>query len=278
MLLALDTSTNYASIALVEERNLLAELSWDCGRGHSRELFQNVRWLLTSRNITARELTAVAVATGPGSFNGVRVALATAKSLSFALQVPLYSSPTLDVIGWGAAGSAPLLFSDANAAGTVWALLEGGRGQLYAAQYPGVSARDKIWGPLDRYHVLAVTELAERIISENRPEQTVLFAGEARPQTLKVLEEMLSGRIQALFTGSLPIRRASWLAELALAQADRGEVADIMALEPLYLRRPAITRSTKFALQSPSVEEADAPEVTSVGEETGEETSHALRR
>jgi tRNA threonylcarbamoyladenosine biosynthesis protein TsaB len=278
MLLALDTSTNYASIALVKERKLLAELSWDCGRGHSRELFQNVRWLLASRNITAGELTAVAVATGPGSFNGVRVALATAKSLSFALQLPLYSAPTLDVIGWGAAGSASLLSSDANAAGTVWALLEGGRGQLYAAQYPGVSARDEIWGPLDGYHVLAATELAERITSENRPERPVLFAGESRPQTLAVLEEMLSGRIRAVFAASLPTRRASWLAELALAQADRGKVADIMALEPLYLRRPAITRSSKFALQSPLEEEATAPEITSVGEETGEETSHALRR
>jgi tRNA threonylcarbamoyladenosine biosynthesis protein TsaB len=277
MLLALDTSTNYASIALVKERKLLAEFSWDCGRGHSQELFQNIRWLMDSRNIRASELTGVAVATGPGSFNGVRVALAAGKSLSFALQLPLYATPTLDVIGWGAAASAPLLSSDAGADGTVWALLEGGRGQLYAAQYPGLAARDEIWGPLDGYHVLAATELAERVLSEHGPERPVLFAGESRPETQAVLEEMLSGQIRTVFAGSLPSRRASWLAELALAQANRGEVADIMALEPLYLRRPAITRSSKFALPSPPVEEANALEVTSVGKETGEETSHALR-
>src|SRR5271165_3299520 len=114
MLLALDTSTNYASIALVQERKLLAELSWDCGQGHSQQLFQNVRWLLASRHASVGALTAVAVATGPGSFNGVRVALAAGKSLSFALQLPLYAVPTLDVIGWGAAGTAGRLSSSSS--------------------------------------------------------------------------------------------------------------------------------------------------------------------
>jgi tRNA threonylcarbamoyladenosine biosynthesis protein TsaB len=278
MLLALDTSTNYASIALVKERKLLAELSWDCGRGHSQELFQNMRWLLASAHTSAGELSAIAVATGPGSFNGVRVALATGKSLSFALQVPLYAAPTLDVIGWGAAGSASLVSPDSDASGRVWALLEGGRGQLYAAQYPSMGARDEIWGPLDGYHVLGATELAETILSKRGHIQTVLFSGESQPETQAVLAELLSGQIRTLFTGSVSSRRASWLAELALAQATRGEAADKMALEPLYLRRPAITRSSKFALSSPTVAEAKTPEVTSVREETGEETSHALRR
>ena len=248
MLLALDTSTNYASIALVKERRLLAELSWDCGRGHSQELFQNLRWLLARHHTSAGELSSVAVATGPGSFNGVRVALATGKSLSFALRVPLYATPTLDVIGWGATDSISLLSSDAGASGRVWALLEGGRGQLYAAQYPGVAARDEAWGPLDGYHVLTATELVDRILGEKEPERPVLFAGESRPETQVLLADMLSGRVRTYFAGSIPSRRASWLAELALAQASRGEVADVMALEPLYLRRPAITKSSKFAL------------------------------
>jgi tRNA threonylcarbamoyladenosine biosynthesis protein TsaB len=279
MLLAFDTSTNYASIALVKEQKLLAELSWDCGRGHSQELFQNIRWLLASRHTSVGELGALAVATGPGSFNGVRVALAAAKSLSFALQLPLYASSTLDVIGWGAVPvSASIPSGDGDGVSRVWALLEGGRGQLYAAQYPGVASLDGIWGPLDGYHVLAASELAERIMSELGPERPVLFAGEARPETQAVLMELLPGRKRILFAGSLPSRRASWLAELALAQASRGEAADAMTLEPLYLRRPAITRSSKFALPPKAVEEANAPEATSAREETGEETSHALRR
>jgi tRNA threonylcarbamoyladenosine biosynthesis protein TsaB len=278
MLLALDTSTNSASIALVKERKLLAELSWDCGRGHSQELFQNVRWLLANRHSSVAELSAVAVATGPGSFNGVRVALAAGKSLSFALQVPLYAAPTLDIIGWGATSSASLLTSDASVPGRVWALLEGGRGQVYAAQYPGVAVQGGTWGPLDGYHVLAPSELAERILTERDSRRPVLFAGESLPETQAVLGEMLSGEIRSSFVGSLATRRASWLAELALAQADRGEAADVMALEPLYLRRPAITRSSKFALPAQAVEEANAPEVSSARKESGEETSHALRR
>ena len=75
------------------------------------------------RRVDAARLDGMAVATGPGSFNGIRVALATAKSLALALDVPLYGVPTLDVAAWGC--------SDAE--GPVWAILEAGRGQLYAA-------------------------------------------------------------------------------------------------------------------------------------------------
>ena len=105
MLLALDTSTSYASIALVHEGRLIAELSWDSGRSHSQELFEHIDWLLADRRVAVAELAAIAVATGPGSFNGVRVAVTAAKSLSFALGIPLYASPTLDVVGWGACTS-----------------------------------------------------------------------------------------------------------------------------------------------------------------------------
>lgn len=238
MLLALDTSTNYASIALVRERRLLAELNWDSGRHHSTDLFQRLQWLLVSHNITTHDLTAIAVATGPGSFNGLRVAVTAAKSLSFALELPLYACPTLDIIAWDLARSA-------GAAGTIWALLEAGRGQIYAAEYAG-AVPGTIWGPVDGYHVLTPGELVGRIAVDS--EQPVLFGGEWLPSTHATLAETMGRR--ALFADPLPSRRASWLAELALEHADCGQQSDVMSLEPLYLRRPAMTRSAKFALPS----------------------------
>ena len=74
MLLALDTSTNTASIALVREERLAAELTWDVGQRHSAELLQRLDWLLETAGAKPADLTEIAVATGPGSFNGVRVA------------------------------------------------------------------------------------------------------------------------------------------------------------------------------------------------------------
>src|SRR5215831_14833268 len=153
MLLALDTSTSYASVALVRDGRLVAELSWDSGRSHSQELFEHLDWLLADRRVAIGDVTAVAVATGPGSFNGVRVAVTAAKSLSFARGVPLYASPTLDIVGWGACSSqldqseAGLMNGgdEREISGSIWAVLEAGRGQIYAAEYLATVEVDEIW-------------------------------------------------------------------------------------------------------------------------------------
>jgi tRNA threonylcarbamoyladenosine biosynthesis protein TsaB len=231
MLLALDTSTHLASLALAAPERLVAELTWEVGQRHSAELFDRVRWLLSSAGTEPQALTGIAVATGPGSFNGLRVALTTAKTLAFALGVPLYGHATLDVIGWGHA-----------ACGTpVWALLEAGRGQVYAARYqPAEGALG--WGPSggqDGYRILTPAELARLARG------TVTCAGEVRPQTRVLLATALGERLR--FARPLAARRASWLAELALARAAVGAADDPLQLEPLYLRKPAITQSTKTA-------------------------------
>lgn len=235
MLLALDTSTGYASIALVHADATgdatadatLAELNWQIGQRHSTDLLQRLDWLLRTHGVAPGQLACVAVATGPGSFNGVRVALAAAKSLAFALGVPLVGVPTLDCIGWGLHG----------APAPIWAMLEAGRGQVYAARYPGKVSTPEGWAPADGYHVLAPAELAARIPA------TALFGGEWRAETRAALAGALGTR--ARFASPVGIRRAAWLAELALARAARGQYDDPKEIEPLYLRRPAITASTK---------------------------------
>ena len=80
LLLALDTSTRQASVALCSEDSLYGEYTWLVGNNHSVELLDCVQRLMTECDLTMQHLDAIAVATGPGSFNGVRVALATAKT------------------------------------------------------------------------------------------------------------------------------------------------------------------------------------------------------
>lgn len=261
MLLAIDTSTSQASVALVDHSVTLAELNWEVGQRHSTELFARLTWLLQSRDIPMTALDGIAVAIGPGSFNGLRVAVTTAKSLAFALDVPLYGHATLDVIAWGAAAAGVEQH-------TICALLDAGRGQLYTAVYaPDASAAE--WAPLDGYHILTPEELAARV------DGPVLCSGEWRAETRAALEGLMGGDLR--FASRLGGRRASWLAELALARAASGARDDTAALEPLYLRRPAITRSNKVPMiqggppQGPRHEDhADA--------NGGEGGTHALRR
>ncbi len=256
MLLAIDTSTSNASIALVASEQTIAELNWAVGQRHSIELLQRLDALLAAHNIAQGRIERIAVALGPGSFNGVRVALATAKSLAFALGVPLHGVPTLDVIAWGQRLSA----------GPVWAILEAGRGQLYAACYPAPASSAAGWAPEDGYQIVTPDELAERI------GVAAVICGEWRPETRARLEG--SAAPGMLFASPLEIRRATWLAELALARAARGLYDEPASLEPLYLRRPAITTSKRARFQQSGGQD-DRPEEPAP---EGEGAARALRR
>ena len=231
MLLAIDTSTSYASIALVDQQRVVVELSWDVGQRHSAELFERLDWLFATGRTAPAMLDGIAVATGPGSFNGVRVAVTTAKTLAFAHGLPLYGHSTLDVIAWGqAAAQSP-----------VWALLEAGRGQLYAAEYRSPSESPIGWAPVRGYRILTPGELGEAI------GQPVLFCGEWREETRVAISAAVGRR--ARFAPAWGNRRAIWLAQLALARAVNGSPDAAAVLEPLYLRRPSITTSAKVGLK-----------------------------
>ncbi len=256
MLLALDTSTSTASVALVDGERTRAELCWEVGQRHSTELLQRLDWLFDTQKITPAQLDGVAVATGPGSFNGVRVAVSTAKSLAFALRTPLYAVPTLDVLGWGCH----------LAQGPVWAVLEAGRGEVYAAPYATPTEDAAGWAPLADYAVLAPSELAGQM------SEPCVVCGEWRPETRAALEDALGDRVR--FASRRELRRATWLAELAFAREALGQRDDPAAVEPLYLRRPAITTSTR-AGRSPV---SDGQSQREDAQPDGEGTSHALHR
>lgn len=260
MLLALDTSTHLAGLALCENGELRAEYIWDVGANHSVELLRRVEWLLQERGLSMTQISAVAAAIGPGSFTGVRVAVTVAKTLAFSLKIPLVGISTLDVIA----------YSQAAAAFPVCALMEAGRGEFYAAFYrqgyfedaaragnafadatgagswlarslSGNESRFQgglYWQRQGEYRVLTVEELSRDI------QEPTLLCGELRPDSRRNIAAVLGSF--GLFTRPLAsLRHPSLLAELALQRLERDDMDDPLALEPLYLRRPAITVSTK---------------------------------
>ena len=215
-LLALDTSTSFAALALVREETPLAELNWQVGSRHSTELLPRLEELLRLASLAPTDLSLVAVALGPGSFNGIRVALATAKSLAFSLRIPLIGVPTLDCAAWGSRA----------AEREIWAIQEAGRGQLYAACYrPSLATSAAEWRPVEGHALVTPAELAARV------EAAAFICGEWREETRQALGEALGERVR--FASPLGIRRGLWLAELALARAARERYDDPARIEPL---------------------------------------------
>jgi tRNA threonylcarbamoyl adenosine modification protein YeaZ len=96
MQLAIDTSTDIASLALVKDDQLIAELTWRCGQNHTIQLLPNLEYLLRQAKLDLRSVNGIIVARGPGSFNGLRVGLSTAKGLAFSLGIPVVAVSTLE--------------------------------------------------------------------------------------------------------------------------------------------------------------------------------------
>jgi tRNA threonylcarbamoyladenosine biosynthesis protein TsaB len=231
MLLAIDTSSGIASLALKRDSVLLADESWDVGRRHSQELIGHLDALLAQAGGTVADLAAIGVALGPGSFNGVRVGVTAAKTLAFALGLPLYGVCTLDVIAAGAAYQDDVI---------VCALLEAGRGEVYRALYRfGVGGGVQVRQGLVRvteYAIVGLPALAAELAGLT---QGVVCAGECQAATRGALAAELGSR--ARFVEPVESRGAL-LADIVTERQQRGERDEPATMEPIYLRRPNITQ------------------------------------
>ena len=249
LLLALDTSTRQASVALCDEQTLYGEYTWQIGNNHSVELLERIqRLVVVDCGSSLQVIDGVTVAIGPGSFNGVRVAVATAKALAFALQKPLVGVSTLEIIA----------AQQGQWRGPVCSILEAGRSELYAACYL-FDERDTNGDityhirQLSEYLMLSPQQLVNYLneqmdqwagVPGKRQVSPILFCGELSEITRQVIYEQMQGK--SLFIDNLQAtRRASSLALLAIQRLYEGRIEDPMLLEPLYLRRPSITTSTR---------------------------------
>ena len=97
LLLAIDTATHFAGLALYDGDSVLAESCWLSRNNHSVELMPALVRMLEQQKLSANDLAVVAVAIGPGSFTGLRIGLSTAKGLAKATSIPILGIPTLDI-------------------------------------------------------------------------------------------------------------------------------------------------------------------------------------
>ena len=163
-----------------------------------------------------KEITAIAVAIGPGTFNGVRVAVSTAKLLARGLGVPLIGVDTLEVH----AAVAPRI--------VVRPILDASRGEVATALF-----RDGC--RLEPDHLANADDLFEDV-----PDEPTLIVGELKPEWRTAIARL--GPTAILGTSSQCRRRPAALAELAATRLANGDTDDPATLLPIYLRQPHITQ------------------------------------
>ena len=216
--LAFETSAKAASVALTENGKLLGESYQNTGLTHSQTLMVMAEDLLKQCGKTMADVTAVAVAEGPGSFTGVRIGVAAAKGMSWGGQIPCYGVSTLEAMA----------VSLGAYEGHVCACMDARRSQVYNALF---LADDGNLTRLSEDRAIALAELKTELEHIDGP---IFLVGDGAVLTHKTL----SGEIPNLI---LPPehrlhQRAVGVALLAEQKHTAGEPGDGNALSPNYLR------------------------------------------
>ena len=221
MQLAIDTSTDTASLALVQDNEVLAESTWHCGQNHTTQLLPRLTHLLNQAKLNLQSSSCIIVARGPGSFNGLRVGISTAKGLAFSLGIPIVGISTLEVEAYQYAESGL----------PICPIFDAGRGEIATAIY---QKKHNEWCQLIAEHITTVETLCSQITTKT------IFCGEFISLIATQLEKELKQK--AIIPSTARVGRAIFLAELGQKRLKAGNYDNPATLQPLYLRRPPITK------------------------------------
>lgn len=235
MLLAIDTSTAWASLALFDGRDVVTELTWRAERRHGDEIFPMLERTLSLGRASMSDVDRIAVATGPGSFTGIRIAIATAKGLARGRDAAVAGVSTLDV----------LAYAHARTKLRVCPLLPAGREEYYAAFYQD---RHRVWARRSPYMAGTLAEICRHVGTHT------LFVGELDGEAESALRDLLGPR--AVFAPPASrMRRAGYLAELGWKELD-SRPRRIDELEPVYVKQASVRGSFAQPFTPPPAEDA----------------------
>ncbi|NLO44538.1 MAG: tRNA (adenosine(37)-N6)-threonylcarbamoyltransferase complex dimerization subunit type 1 TsaB [Candidatus Cloacimonetes bacterium] len=213
MILALDTSQSFGSIALKEEQSLVYSAYFDIRITHSETLMPAIDEAFKLCGYQPKDLSAIVLSIGPGSFTGLRIGLATAKGMAFALNIPVFTFDSLIL------GASPLIGFDKE----IFVALDARMKELYIARYsPSLTELmpPKAVIPQD----LLDYDLKDCIITGSGVQHIKPIMDEAGIALNYADETMFFPKAEHLL----------WLLENKATKEHRGE--ELMDLAPLYIR------------------------------------------
>lgn len=222
--LSLDSATEVASCAVMEDSKLLGEVIINYKMQHSKTLLPIIDSLLTSLDLTLKDIDGFVVSKGPGSFTGLRIGMATIKGFSQGTKKPFVSVSTLD----------SLAYNMCYTGGIICPILDALRGNVYTALYRFNGAE---LVTINEYMIISVEELILLLLKHKSP---VCFIGDGIVKHGISLKESLPDISFAPV--NLNLARASSLAEIGLKRLSLGEKDNIYNASPMYLRKPQAER------------------------------------
>ena len=220
-ILGVDTSTPIGSIALIDGDNVVAEHTLDIVQAHSSRLMPAIDSVLKWGDITVDGLDGCAVGIGPGSFTGIRIGVATIKSICYAVDKPIVGVSTLEAIAYNLRWSNSIICP----------LLDARRSETYGAIFKGNTK----WERLSEDLCLPIDAFLDRIRADTVPDCTINFVGDGLVTYRDAVRENLGDRVHfadAIFN----VPRGATIAYLGAQRLQHGDSDSYWTLVPNYVR------------------------------------------
>lgn len=216
--LAIDTSANVATAAVMEEGVLLGEYILNHKKTHSQKIMVMIEELLSDLELTIHDIDLFAVANGPGSFTGLRIGVAAMKALAHAMNKPIV----------GVSSLAGMAYNLPYAEHIIVPVMDARANRVYTASYIWDEGFKELTEP-------EATTIEECVANCGELLDTV-FVGDGAVRHMEYIKEKLGDK--AIFAPATAMnQRASSIAALALDMAKRGEVSSYADLKPVYLKK-----------------------------------------
>ena len=220
-ILGIDTSTPIGSVAVIDSDNLVAEHTLNIVQAHSSRLMPAIDTVLKWSDITADDLDGCAVGIGPGSFTGIRIGVATIKSLCYALDKPIVGVSTLEAVAYNLRWTS----------GTICPLLDARRSEIYGAIFQGGTE----WQRLSEDLCLSIDAFLDRLDTHASPNCLINFIGDGLSTYGDAVREKLGEKADfadAIFN----VPRGATIAHLGAQRLHNGDIDDYWTLVPNYVR------------------------------------------
>jgi len=213
IILAIDTSTDYLSLAVLKAGRIAAKFHRRAHRKHSMLLVPMIDKLLKKARVKIKDVSCFAISVGPGSFTGLRIGVTVVKGLAYALKKKIVAVPTLDVIADNAKSFK----------GVISPVLDARKNKVYACLYRSDGKRVK---KISRYLLLPLDEILKRASKYDK----VLFLGDiiSAPGAENIFHSRSRNKVDWH-------PRAEVVAELGAEYYKDKKFVKAEDLEPLYL-------------------------------------------
>lgn len=218
-ILGIDTSTMAANVAVLEDDKLICEYTINTKKTHSQKLMPMIENMLKLSDLDIKEIDAIAICVGPGSFTGLRIGMATAKAMAHVNNIPLIGVNSLEILG------ANMDLCNRN----ICSILDAQRNQVYMNKY--ILKDDKIT-ELEEISIKAIDELLEEISSSN---EDWVLVGEAVYKYKEKIEEISNITIPS------PANNITKASTLCFVARDKmlanDQVYNCYNINPMYIRK-----------------------------------------